>query len=132
MHWAAPLIGKPYKTGAVGPDEFDCIGLVRYYFLHRHSLVLPDYKLFTGKAEELHAFIRATRWRRVRGAVQDEDVVTMENAQGKHIGVAVKTCEGLGLLHAAGTDRRGSVVWQPMATLVSYRNKQAWRATCKS
>lgn len=130
MHWAAPLIGKPYKLGACGPDAFDCIGLVRYYFLHRHGLALPDYQLVADGSAELLAFIRATRWRRVQGEVQDEDVVTMENFQGKHIGIAIETCEGLGLLHAVGTDQRGSVLWQPMASLVVYRNKQAWRTTC--
>lgn len=128
-HWATHLIGKPYQAGAAGPEAFDCLGLVRYYFLHRHGLSLPDYHLMTGTVAELRSFVRATRWRRVSGAVQDEDILTMENFQGRHIGVALKTCEGIGLLHAIGTDQSGSVVWQPLSTLMGYRNKQAWRAS---
>lgn len=131
-HWAAPLIGAPYKAGASGPCEFDCIGLVRYYFLVRHGLALPDYELSESTAAGLAAFVRATRARRVTGVPQDEDVMTMENFQGRHVGVAVKTSEGLGLLHAVGNNTKGSVVWQPLNTLVAYRNKQVWRLSCSS
>lgn len=131
-HWAAPLIGAPYKAGASGPCEFDCIGLVRYYFRERHGLELPDYDLAGGTTAELAAFVRATRARRVGSDLQDEDIVTMENFQGRHVGVAVRTSEGLGLLHAVGNNTKGSVVWQPMHTLVCYRNKQAWRLSCSN
>ena len=32
LQTAAHQVGKPYKWGAVGPDEFDCSGLVQYSF----------------------------------------------------------------------------------------------------
>jgi cell wall-associated NlpC family hydrolase len=32
LQTAAHQVGKPYKWGAVGPDEFDCSGLVQYAF----------------------------------------------------------------------------------------------------
>jgi peptidoglycan DL-endopeptidase CwlO len=32
LQTAAHEVGKPYKWGAVGPDEFDCSGLVQYAF----------------------------------------------------------------------------------------------------
>ena len=32
LQTAAHEVGKPYKWGAVGPDEFDCSGLVQYSF----------------------------------------------------------------------------------------------------
>ena len=46
-------------------------------------------------------------------------------------GVALRTDEGIGLLHAVGTDNHGSVVWQPLSTLAGYRNLEAWRSPCK-
>lgn len=131
MHWAAHLIGAPYEAGACGPTSFDCIGLVRHYFKARHGVALPDYQLAGGTPEGLHAFVRATKWQRVTGEPQDEDIVTMESFVGKHVGVALRTDEGIGLLHAVGTDNRGSVVWQPLNTLVGYRNLEAWRSPCK-
>lgn len=131
-HWAAPLIGKPYELGASGPDSFDCVGLVRYYFEHRHGLALPDYRLHQDGPLDLQRFVRATRWRCASGAPQDEDVLTMDSFEGPHVGVVVRTCEGLGLLHAAGNNQAGSVMWQPLHSLCAYRNKQAWRQVCKS
>ena len=128
-HWAYPLIGKPYKLGAAGPDEFDCIGLVRYYFKERHGLDLPDYHL--ASQASLLAFTRATRWVHQDGTPQDEDVLLMENHDGRHVGVVVSTSEGLGLLHAVGGDYdSGSVLWQPLDSLYGYRNQQVWRKPC--
>ena len=128
-HWATPLINKPYKSGACGPDAFDCIGLVRFYFAERHGIALPDYHLM-DKTADLRAFVKATGWKRVQGIAQDDDVMLMENWLGRHVGVIVRTSEGLGLLHAEGSDRLGSVKWQPLDTLASYRNKELWRPAC--
>jgi cell wall-associated NlpC family hydrolase len=132
MHWARPLIGKPYKAGAAGPDAFDCLGLVRYYLQTVKGRDLPAYSLGDADPAGILAFTRAAGWRRVAGEPQNEDLLLMDNVLGRHIGVVVKTCEGLGLLHAAGSEGAGSVVWQPLHTLVAYRNKAAWRATCST
>lgn len=128
-HWAYHLIGKPYQAGASGPDSFDCIGLVRYYFKLRHGLDLPDYQVGNDTADLLR-FTRATGWRRAGADRQDEDLVTMTGLAGRHIGVTVATDEGLGLLHAIGNNRLGQVVWQPFETLVGYRNLETWRRAC--
>ena len=125
-HWAAHLIGRPYKSGQSGPDEFDCIGLVRHYFEDRYNLLLPDYHVTDGTTKLL-AFARATGWRRVPGQPANDDLMLMDNHIGRHIGVVVECSEGLGLLHAQGDDIRGSVVWQPLDTLFGYRNKEFWR-----
>ncbi len=37
---AVNLLGKPYRSGAKGPDAFDCSGLV-YYIYQKVSIVLP-------------------------------------------------------------------------------------------
>jgi hypothetical protein len=129
-HWAAPLIGKPYKSGATGPDEFDCIGLVRYYFKQQFNIELPDYQLVEGTPRELWAFVKATGWHRVTDGAQDRDIMLMENWAGRHVGVVTCTSDGLGLLHAEGNDRSGSVKWQPLSTLTMYRNLEVWRPLC--
>ena len=36
------LIGKPYKIGARGPDEFDCYGLARHIQISRVGIDMPD------------------------------------------------------------------------------------------
>ena len=127
MHWAAPLIGAPYEAGACGPSSFDCIGLVRFYFRHRHGIELPDYLLHSGSARQLYRFIRATGWRCVAGPEQADDVLTMTGLAGKHVGVVVGTVEGLRLLHAVGSDKRGQVVAQHLRPLPGYMDIRIWR-----
>lgn len=126
-HWAADLIGKPYQAGAAGPDAFDCLGLVRHYFRARHGVELPDYQLDTSTADDLHRFTRATGWRRRNGGPQEEDLLLMMGIEGRHVGVVTATSEGLGLLHATGKGDRGHVVWQPLGSLIGYRNMEVWR-----
>lgn len=126
-HWAASLIGKPYRAGATGPEAFDCLGLVRHYFRARHGVELPDYDLHKSTAEDLHRFTRATGWRRCAGAPCEEDLLLMMGIEGRHVGVVTATSEGLGLLHATGKGDRGCVVWQPLNTLLGYRHPEVWR-----
>ena len=130
MHWAAHHSDKPCVPGASGPDAYDCLGLVRYYFRERRGIELPDYDLVSGTPRQLASFVRATGWHRAEGRPQDEDLMLTENVAGRHVGVVVKTCEGLGLLHAQGDAQRGSVLWQPLNTLFAYRNQELWRSPC--
>lgn len=129
-HWAAHLINKPYCAGGKGPDAFDCVGLVRYYFKQRMGVDLPDYDVVGGTDRQLKEFIKATSWRRVDAEPQEHDLMTMENFTGRHVGVVVNTSDGLGLLHAVGNDRIGSVIWQPLDTLILYQRKEVWRNSC--
>lgn len=126
-HWAYHLIGKPYRAGSSGPDEFDCIGLVRYYFRQRHGVELPDYRLEEGSPKELWRFVRSTGWRRVDQPPAEDDVVTMDGLDGRHVGVMIRCSEGLSLLHAVGKGDRGQVVRQHLGLLLGYRNFQTWR-----
>jgi cell wall-associated NlpC family hydrolase len=128
-HWAYDLVGAPYCAHARGPDKFDCVGLVHYYFKHRHGIELPLYTLESSMTELLR-FARGTGFRRVDGPAQDDDIMLCKNLIGRHVGVVVKTEEGLGLLHAEGNNERGSVIWQPLSSLIAYREKELWRHSC--
>ena len=126
-HWAYNLIGAPYMAGASGPDAFDCIGLVRYYFRNRHGIELPDYRLLEHTPKDLYRFVRSTGWKRVQARPQEDDVVTMDGFDGKHVGVMIRCSEGLSLLHAVGKGNRGSVVRQHLGLLLGYKNFETWR-----
>lgn len=41
-HWAASLVGKPWKRQGRGPDSFDCYGLVRHVLSLHYDITLPD------------------------------------------------------------------------------------------
>ena len=43
------LVGKPYRSGAHGPDEFDCWGLVVYIYRELLGIELPEYAGFESK-----------------------------------------------------------------------------------
>ncbi len=126
MMRVSDLVGRPYKAGACGPDAFDCIGLVRFWFKQQHGKELPPYTLEMS-ARDLLRFTRATGWKPVEGRALVDDVVTMTGLEGKHVGVMVATSEGAMLLHAVGSEARGQVVLQPLWSLVGYREIQPWR-----
>lgn len=49
-HWAAPLIGKPYRELARGPDAFDCWGVNQYAWKELAGLDVPDVRLDAPRA----------------------------------------------------------------------------------
>lgn len=111
-HWAARLIGKPYRRGAAGPDAFDCWGLVRYVFAQQHRVALPAVNVGAGPcadqamADEGAAAVllqaaRASGFAPAVAALQADDVLLMRNADGgRHIGVLISHRGTLKLLHA--------------------------------
>lgn len=42
-HWAAELIGKPWKAFEAGPDAYDCYGVLRRVYQDRLGITLPPY-----------------------------------------------------------------------------------------
>ena len=95
------LIGKPYESGAEGPDRFDCLGLA--------ALVLRE--VFCCDLPRDHASILAARriWFPSR-MPSDGSIVLMRDGD-KHIGVWL-TENGGGVLHA--TQRRGVIFDSPL------------------
>lgn len=135
MHWAAPLIGKPWAPApAEGPHAFYCWGLVRHVFALRHRIDLPV--LAVGEAGNEAAIaqaVHASGWRRVQTPAQADDVLLMRGPAGRHVGVIVATARGIRVLHAAGTLTErgpvGCVVSQTLAeaTADGYHDFELWR-----
>ncbi len=42
VSWVAPLMGKRWVSGARGPEEYDCWGLLRHVFKNHVGISLPS------------------------------------------------------------------------------------------
>ncbi len=122
-HWAAALIGKPWRSAARGPLSFDCRGLADWCCQHHFDEPLPS-----------HETVHASPWSRVEDAPRENDVLLMRNKFGeRHIGWMTLANGRLGVLHADGHDTPkgpvGSVVWQTLAdaTAGGYHEFEIWR-----
>ena len=103
MHWAAELIGRPYKRGGDGPDAYDCWGMVRHVFRVHHGIEMPPVAVADDSADNVAAIKRAavaSGWRPAEGEPQADDIVLMRGIDGRHVGVMVAADGALGLLHA--------------------------------
>lgn len=126
-HWAAPLIGKPWASGAEGPEAYDCRGLVRQVLREQRGIeALPLAPELMTSAEAIVGCARAQGWRPVGRGLQSQyaewDVVMMRGAQGPHVGVMIRADGRLMLLHAVGAlDAQG----RPHGEVVCQRLDQA-------
>ncbi|MEX0752362.1 MAG: NlpC/P60 family protein [Xanthobacteraceae bacterium] len=120
LHWAVPLIGKPYRARARGPDAFCCWGLNQYVWRQRLGIDVPD---IPDAADAFRRIARDGRYAVGRiAAVEapaprelDAVYMTMRKAP-HHVGVWV-AADGGGVLHAL--DGAG-VVFQRRADLTAH------------
>jgi cell wall-associated NlpC family hydrolase len=106
-HWATPLIGKPWQRGALGPDAFDCWGLVRHVFAARWGIEMPAVAvggLYIDAPANVAAIKRAASisgWAPVKDSQPaDGDIVLMHSPSGRHVGVMIEVDGSLRLLHS--------------------------------
>lgn len=101
---AQEVLGKPYKTGAMGPVEFDCWGLVRYIqieaFDRQASLILPP----SDNVRDIVKFMRNhpehKNWVRSDKPVHGGIVEMSNSIHPHHIGVYLDI-DGGGILHSS-------------------------------
>lgn len=118
-HWAWPLIGKPYRLGARGPDAFDCWAVAQFCWRMQLGLDVPD---VGACALELTARIRAFRTCGFGGVEAFEvpvprelDAVYMTSRSAPHhIGLWIAPDPQGGVLHAL---EGAGVVFQRRADL---------------
>lgn len=116
---AAPLIGRPYRVGASGPDAFDCWGLARALLTASGVAGLPQ------RLEDVPDAARALGWRPVVGDLADGDVLSMRGAE-RHVGViACMPGQAPRCVHAT----RDGVAVDPVSLLpeLGFSDLQAWR-----
>lgn len=132
-HWAAGLIGKPWKRGAPGPDAFDCWQLVRHVQLTRFGVEMPILAIgadtnWTG----LRAMINRTQWGKAEGLAREGDVATMKGSDGAHVGVVINA-DGYTpvLLHCIGSESHhgGGVIVTTLAEIgdLGFARVEIWR-----
>lgn len=114
-HWTETYIGKPWASGASGPDAYDCHGVVRAAYRDRLGISLP-----VVDADALNPFsvARAMRdydyrpWNPIVSAVLELDVVEMsQHKKPHHVGVYIPddggriltSLEGIGVVSQSRT-----------------------------
>lgn len=101
---AQEVLGKPYKSGAMGPKEFDCWGLVRYIqnevFDRNIEMIDPP----SDNVLELIKFIRNhpehKNWVKSDKPVHGGVVEMSNSTHPHHIGVYLDI-DGGGILHCS-------------------------------
>ena len=99
LHWAYEYLGKPYVEGANGPDSYDCWGLVREVCAKQIDCQMP--LINVGRKDNQPAIAKALRgWSKVNPPYVENDVLTMKNAYGRHVGICIKANGKVMFLHA--------------------------------
>lgn len=103
LFWYEEFIGKPWKAVPVPPNSFTCGELVRYIYKHRLGIDTPD---IVADPDSLRQCIEnlsipdAYGLIPVQGDPRPFDACyIMRHVRRDHIGVAVRTVEGIRILH---------------------------------
>ena len=115
------LIGKPYRIGATGPDEFDCYGLARHLQRTLYAVdmpVLPFVAATTrAQAEAMLNHEERRNWVEIQDhEARDGDLVLMGNVVKRdfHLGTFVIPVTAGMVVHV---DRDRGVVADDLPTL---------------
>ncbi|OPY75103.1 MAG: Murein DD-endopeptidase MepS/Murein LD-carboxypeptidase precursor [Syntrophorhabdus sp. PtaU1.Bin058] len=107
---SASFVGRPYRSGAKGPDAFDCSGFV-YYVFKQSGVVLP----ITAEG------LLRMGYQIPRDSVQPGDLVFFKISKDLHIGIMLNTREFIHSSKSRGVtvDDVDSSYWK--RNLLSYR-----------
>ena len=109
MNWSDYInknIGKPWVNRSIGPDSFDCYGLLIHSFYSVDDIEIPEptgYKL--GEPIELCGNNNKSKW--VPTNINEASAFACYNKSGEMVHVGRVT--PYGLLHAFGSGGHGSV-----------------------
>lgn len=113
-------LGKPYVFGAVGPDRFDCSGLVVYCLRKTYDPKTPRFVTQT-----FAAWARSRGWTKVaRKDVQAGDVVWKSG----HMGIAISNEQ---MIHAphTGTVVKIATIYRPDYMWVGWRPGKPYKGS---
>lgn len=115
--WETDYIGRPWQSGAAGPEAFDCWGLVRSIQRDVYGRHLPTVDI---DATDVRAVIgmfeshpERSRWHRVEVPVEGDCVLMSHAKHPSHVGLWLD-CNGGGVLHSL---RGAGVVFSSMSAL---------------
>lgn len=102
-HWAGKYIGKPWMSGARGPDSFDCWGLARWIQRVEFGRSLPVYSILPNEKLRLTVAIEnasiSDDWVRENKAREGCMVGLSQNRKLHHIGTWTAADGGM-VIHA--------------------------------
>ncbi len=117
-HWAMEYIGKPWESGASGPDAYDCWGLVRAVYRDRLGIDLP---IVDVDAHSVLAVRRAldrnperSHWEEITALEHMAAVDLGLGVKSHHVGIWLADSGVNGLLHCV--EGQG-VVFQSLSSL---------------
>jgi|LakMenEpi03Aug12_release.lakeMendotaPanAssembly.Ray.scaffolds.fasta_scaffold08531_13 hypothetical protein len=115
IHWASQYIGKPWESGAQGPDAFDCYGFFRHVQREHFGIEVQIVNVDAGSiAATVRAFDDKGRfdgWRQVDEPADGDAVLMSQARHPSHIGVwiidralgingALHCVEGAGVIYS--------------------------------
>lgn len=119
-HWAQCYIGKPWVSGARGPEAFDCWGLLRWIYSVHYGVELPLFPgvdatnpLAVGHAMSAELGRPCSPWERIERPIEGCGVAMGAGKRFHHVGVWLEADGGL-VLHAA---RKRNVTAQGLSSL---------------
>lgn len=112
-----PLLGRPYRKGAAGPDAFDCWGLCRFVQAHLFGRELAAVEAWPDDEMQLAGFVAShierKKWHRIETPQHGAIVEMAHHLMPWHVGVFLNV-DGGGVLHAR---QRMGVVFEPVLRL---------------
>lgn len=120
LDFILPLVGKPYKQGAAGPDFYDCWGLAQVVQRGLFGREMPTIESppSDNDPRTMIRFIRdhhaRKQWRQVDGPGHGRLVEMCRSSLPFHIGVYLEI-DGGGILHSA---QGIGVGFDPLNTMV--------------
>lgn len=117
-HWAYQYIGRPWISGARGPDAFDCWGLLWWIKRVHYGQCIPEYPGIDATNLELvtslvDAGSKDSAWRQLPQPVDGCAVGMSKGRRFHHVGIYAEVDGGM-VLHAHD---KGKVVAQSISSL---------------
>lgn len=103
--WVIDVLGKPWVAGTAGPDEFDCWGLLCWYYDTKLGIQIDHYGKSMNPKDMMSvcrfAFSEAgsPRWARVSKPEHGDAVAMSQNRRISHVGIYLDI-DGGKILHS--------------------------------